>query len=61
MLGREGMGETTYAQFVNFKETGALLAPSVPANKIAYLALHAPMEWSGEFINVTSEQLPETW
>lgn len=55
------MGEEAHRQFVGFKETGALLAPSNPGGKIAYLALHAPYDWTGEFINVTDERLPAAW
>lgn len=39
------------AFYHRLKADGLLEKPSVPARAIAWLALHAPREWSGEFLN----------
>lgn len=50
---REGAGkmaEDEHARFVGYFEQGELPPPEVPGRALAALALHAPREWSGEFI-----------
>ena len=42
-------GQAEY--YIGLKKSGRLEPPSVPARSIAWLALHAPDEWSGEFVN----------
>jgi len=39
------------AYFKNLKASGGLEPPEVPGRSIAWLALHAPSQWSGEFLN----------
>jgi NAD(P)-dependent dehydrogenase (short-subunit alcohol dehydrogenase family) len=49
--GEKGMPESEHARFVNYQEQGDLLPPHVPGRALAVLALHAPHEWSGEFLS----------
>lgn len=44
------MPEANQQRFRRLKQEGQLEPPKVPARVIAWLALHAPAEWSGEFI-----------
>ncbi|MBN1964739.1 MAG: SDR family NAD(P)-dependent oxidoreductase [Anaerolineae bacterium] len=44
------MSEADYARFVGHYTAGELLPPEQPGRALAVLALHAPHEWSGEFI-----------
>ncbi|CAB5113999.1 Oxidoreductase, short-chain dehydrogenase/reductase family [Olavius algarvensis associated proteobacterium Delta 3] len=39
------------AYFLELKAEGRLEPPAIPARSIAWLALHAPREWSGEFLD----------
>lgn len=51
---REGarvMPESEHARFVRYHEAGELLAPEKPGLALAVLALHAPIDWSGEFLS----------
>jgi NAD(P)-dependent dehydrogenase (short-subunit alcohol dehydrogenase family) len=48
--GEAGMPEQTYDRYVRLHQEGALLSPELPGRALAVLALHAPHEWSGEFI-----------
>jgi NAD(P)-dependent dehydrogenase (short-subunit alcohol dehydrogenase family) len=41
------------------KEMGELEPPEVPARSIAWLALHAPHEWSGEFVRYDEQRVME--
>lgn len=43
--------------FQSLKETGRLEPPEVPARAIAWLALHAPADWSGEMIEYTDPRV----
>lgn len=55
------MGQEAHDRFVSLKSDNKLLAPAVPGNKIAYLVLNAPQEWTGELIDVSEERAKETW
>lgn len=55
--GDAGMSAAGYAKFVGYHEAGELVSPFDVGHKLAALALHAPHEWTGEFINVTEERL----
>jgi hypothetical protein len=48
--GAEGMPASEHARFEAYLEEGELLPPEQPGRALAALALHAPLEWSGEFI-----------
>ncbi len=51
---REGsvtMGSTQYAYYMDLKARNQLEPPEIPARSIAWLALHAPHDMSGEFRN----------
>jgi NAD(P)-dependent dehydrogenase (short-subunit alcohol dehydrogenase family) len=39
------------AYYINFKQRGELEPPEIPGRAIAWLALHAPEEFSGEFLD----------
>lgn len=39
------------ARFVRLHEEGALQPPEVPGRALAVLALHAPHDWSGQFVS----------
>ena len=49
--GGKAMTPEKTAYFRELKATGQLLAPQVPAGKIAWLALHAPPDLSGTFLD----------
>lgn len=55
--GAEGMPEGAHARFVAYHEQGDLLPPEVPGMALAIMALHAPREWSGEFIAWDEERV----
>ncbi len=50
VAGREGMPEAEYGRFVAMHHEGRLLPPELPARALAALALFAPREWSGDFV-----------
>jgi NAD(P)-dependent dehydrogenase (short-subunit alcohol dehydrogenase family) len=57
---REGpnfMSAEQYAYYQGLKERGELEPPEVPARSIAWLALHAPHELSGDFLNYDDPQI----
>lgn len=49
--GSETMNATQYAYYTDLKATNQLEPPEIPARSIAWLALHAPHDMSGEFRN----------
>ena len=49
--GSQAMAPETSAAFRELKATGRLLDPAVPAGKIAWLALQAPSDLSGAFLD----------
>lgn len=49
--GAETMKATQYAYYKDLKASGQLEPPEIPARSIAWLALHAPHDMSGEFRN----------
>lgn len=48
--GDEGMAAEKHQQFIQYHEHGVLLPPEKPGRALALLALYAPHEWSGEFM-----------
>lgn len=56
--GGEGrMAPEQYAAFVESHATGQLLAPKQPGSALAALALHAPNDWSGDFVGWNDERV----
>lgn len=55
--GSEGMTEQDLQKFHGLKEEGNLEPPEVPARSAVWLALHGPLDRSGEFIQYTDEQV----
>jgi NAD(P)-dependent dehydrogenase (short-subunit alcohol dehydrogenase family) len=55
--GKKGMPEESHAFFVSLFEKGKLLPPGVPGRVIAYLALNAPHEWTGECLSWNDEKI----
>jgi NAD(P)-dependent dehydrogenase (short-subunit alcohol dehydrogenase family) len=55
--GKAGMPEESHALFVSLFERGKLLPPDVPGKAIAFLALNAPHEWSGECLAWNDEKV----
>jgi NAD(P)-dependent dehydrogenase (short-subunit alcohol dehydrogenase family) len=49
--GSESMNPTQYAYYMDLKTNDQLEPPEIPARSIAWLALHAPHDMSGEFRN----------
>lgn len=47
------------AYFLELKAEGRLDPPAIPARSIAWLALHAPREWSGEFLDYDDPRVME--
>jgi NAD(P)-dependent dehydrogenase (short-subunit alcohol dehydrogenase family) len=50
-VGPAAMPPDQFAYYQGLKDEGKLEPPWVPARSIAWLALHAPLEWSGHFLN----------
>ncbi|MCA9971403.1 MAG: SDR family NAD(P)-dependent oxidoreductase [Anaerolineales bacterium] len=48
--GAAGMPTNDHAYFVSLHHEGKLLPPDEPGRALAFLALHAPRSWSGEFV-----------
>lgn len=48
--GAEGMTPEEHARFLRYHEEDELLPPELPGRALAVLALMAPRDWSGEFI-----------
>ncbi len=46
--GSEGMPPEIYDQFLRYYQQGELLPPQVPGGALAFLALYAPIDWSGQ-------------
>lgn len=55
--GQAAMPPERYQYFVRLKREGQLLAPEEPGRALAWLALYAPAELSGEMIRVGDERL----
>jgi hypothetical protein len=49
------------AYFLNLKAEGRLEPPHVPARSIAWLALHAPKEFSGSFMSYDDPLISRPW
>ena len=54
--GQGKMSEAEYRRFATLFERGELGSPEWPARSVAVLALHAPREWSGEFVTWNEER-----
>ena len=50
-VGPAAMPPDQFAYYQGLKDEGKLEPPWVPARSIAWLALHMPLEWSGQFLN----------
>ena len=62
LLRSEGPGKMPPEQaayYTDLHTAGRLEPPHVPARAIAWLALHAPHEWSGAFMNYDDPQIVE--
>jgi NAD(P)-dependent dehydrogenase (short-subunit alcohol dehydrogenase family) len=57
--GLSGMPPDLHRKFIDFYERGQLLPPEKVGRAIAWMALYAPHEWSGEFIEWNDPRLPE--
>lgn len=60
LIRREGpkaMSPEQVAYYQSLKTEGKLQPPAVPARSIAWLSLHAPRDWSGEFLNYDDPQI----
>lgn len=55
--GGAGMDDEVHRSFIDKKENGQLEPPEVPGRAAAWLALHAPPEFSGEFIQYTDDRI----
>ncbi len=55
--GATGMIKADHQRFINYYEQGELMAPEQPALALAVLALAAPRDWSGQFINWDDPQV----
>ena len=55
--GADGMPSESYQKFRHYHETGDLLPPDVPGRALAVLALHAPHDWSGDFVAWDEERV----
>jgi NAD(P)-dependent dehydrogenase (short-subunit alcohol dehydrogenase family) len=62
LIRREGpkaMTPEQVAYYQSLKTEGKLEPPAVPARSIAWLSLHAPGDWSGQFLNYDDPQIME--
>jgi NAD(P)-dependent dehydrogenase (short-subunit alcohol dehydrogenase family) len=57
--GQAGMPEDVHRSFVRYHQNGELLPPDVPGRTLAILALHAPNDWSGEFLSWDEDRVQE--
>lgn len=55
--GSSGMEDAAHQKFLDLHQSGQLEPPEVPARAAAWLALKAPTEWSGEFVNYSEERV----
>jgi NAD(P)-dependent dehydrogenase (short-subunit alcohol dehydrogenase family) len=55
--GLAGMPAEDHAQYVRFYQDGELLQPELPGRALAALALYAPAEWSGDFIQWDEDRM----
>lgn len=55
--GVQGMPSAAHARFVNYYEQGELLPPETPGRALVTLALHAPPDWSGQFLAWDDERV----
>ncbi|MDX1615348.1 MAG: SDR family NAD(P)-dependent oxidoreductase [Candidatus Promineifilaceae bacterium] len=55
--GAAGMTKADHERFIRFQEKDQLLDPTIPGRVLAYLALRAPAEWSGEFLSWDDEKV----
>ena len=62
LIRRKGPNVMPAAQidyYQRLKTAGRLEHPSIPARSIAWLALHAPSRWSGEFLNYDDPRISQ--
>ncbi len=53
------MTQAAHQKFLDLHAENQLEPPEVPGRVAAWLALHAPREWSGEFISYAEERVAE--
>lgn len=57
--GKGTMQAADYQRFVGLHERGELRSPDVPGRALAVLALHAPHDWTGEFVTWDETRVAE--
>ena len=57
--GGRGMPAGWHQRFLQYHQHGELLPPEQPGRALAVLALHAPHEWSGEFLQWDDPRVAE--
>lgn len=57
--GSAGMDPEKHDYFMKLKADGELEPPKIPGRAMAWLALHAPREWSGEFLNYDDPRIAD--
>ncbi len=57
--GRTGMAQEAHQKFLNLYDQGQLEPPEVPGRTAAWLALKAPLDWSGQFLQYSEPRLAE--
>ena len=55
--GAKAMSAEQLAYYQSLHTEGELEPPSVPARSIAWLSLHAPQDWSGQFLNYDDPEI----
>jgi len=57
--GRGAMSAGQLAYYLNLKERGQLEKPEVPGRSLAWLALHGPREFSGQFLDYDDPRISQ--
>jgi NAD(P)-dependent dehydrogenase (short-subunit alcohol dehydrogenase family) len=57
--GPKAMSSDQLAYYVDLKERGELEAPEIPGRSIAWLALHAPPHFSGQFLDYDDPRIDQ--
>ena len=59
-LGSKAMPAEQAAYYQQLKDRGELEPPEIPARSIAWLALYAPLEFSGKFLDYDDPRINRT-
>jgi hypothetical protein len=60
LAARNRFGERIHLErFKVLKPENRLEPPALPARAVAYLALHAPRSWSGQFLDYDDERITQ--